>query len=143
MLHTQTKTLPMLPFISSWTKILSVFIYTFCLKWLSLAFITFNSKNILFGFFILMIFLPEIGLIFSKNFRTWLKAGIEDNDGQFNSSDLSNLLRHYATLWCARLYVIFGILEAFYHIQVREIFVMGSLAGAFGIEAVGLFTRKK
>ena len=133
----------MVSFFPGWLKLVIVFIYTLAIKWIPLFFITFSSKNILFGFFILMIFLPEIGLVFSKNFRIWLKSGIEDSDGQFNSSDLAGLLRHYSTLWCARLYVLFGLIEVFYHIQVREVFVMGSLAGAFGLEAAGLFIKKK
>ena len=133
----------MVSLVPGWLKLTGVFLYTFCLKWLPLLFIAFNSKNVLFAFFILMIFLPEIGLLLSKNFRLWVKTGIEDNDGQFNSSDLAGLLRHYSTLWCARLYVLFGLIEVFYHIQVREVFVMGSLAGAFGLEAAGLFINKK
>jgi hypothetical protein len=108
-----------------------------------LSFGEINSKNILFCFFIFMMFLPECGLLFSKDFRKWVKAGVEDSDGEFNSSDLGNLLQHFSTLWCIRLYVLFGLLEAFYGVQVREIYVMGSLAGAFGIEAIGFLTNKK
>ncbi len=126
-----------------WIKLASIFLYTFCLKWLPTFFLTFTSKNILFAFFTLMIFLPEVAMLFSKSFRLWVKSGIEDSDGQFNSEDLSNLMRHYSTLWCARLYVFFGLLEAFYQIQVREIYVMGSLAGAFGLEAISFFLKKK
>lgn len=133
----------MLTLVPGWIKLIGVFIYTLALKWVPLFFITFSSKNILFSFFLIMMFLPEMAMLFSKNFRLWVKSGIEDGDGQFNSSDLANLLRHYSTLWCARLYVLFGLLEAFYQIQVREIYVMGSLAGAFGIEAITFFVNKK
>lgn len=127
------------------TKCLSIIISTIFIKalaLLSLRFDHFTSKNALFIIFLAMMFLPEIGFILNKGFRSWLKNGIEDSDGAFNSEDLANLLRHYSTLWCARLYVVFGLLEAFYHIQVREIFVMGSLAGAFGIEAIGFLTQR-
>lgn len=127
------------------TKCLSIIVSTIFIKalaLLSLRFDHFTSKNALFVIFLAMMFLPEIGFILNKSFRSWLKNGIEDSDGAFNSEDLSNLLRHYSTLWCARLYVVFGLLEAFYHIQVREIFVMGSLAGAFGIEAIGFLTQR-
>ncbi len=129
--------------VPGWFKIFAVFLYTFLLKWIPLAFLAFTSKNILFAFFIFMMFLPEMAMLFNKSFRGWVKSGIEDSDGQFNSQDLSNLLRHYSTLWCARLYVFFGLLEAFYQIQVREIFVMGSLAGAFGIETLSFFLNKR
>lgn len=126
-------------------KAFSILICTIFLKALavmSLSFGAFTSKNVLFCVFIGMMFLPEAGFLLNKSFRNWLKDGIEDSDGVFNASDLANLLRHYSTLWCARLYVLLGLLEAFYHIQVREIFVMGSLAGAFGIEAITFLTNR-
>lgn len=126
-------------------KAFSILICTIFLKALavmSLSFGAFTSKNVLFCVFIGMMFLPEAGFLLNKSFRNWLKDGIEDSDGIFNASDLANLLRHYSTLWCARLYVLLGLLEAFYHIQVREIFVMGSLAGAFGIEAITFLTNR-
>lgn len=102
-----------------------------------------NSKNILFIFFIGMMFLPELGFLISRDFRKWLKTGIEDGDSQFNSRDLAQLMQHFSTLWCIRLYVLFGLLEAFYGVQVREIYIAGSLAGAFGIEAISFLTKKK
>jgi hypothetical protein len=126
-------------------KAISLIVCTIFIKALAILTLSLNqftSKNILFAVFIFMMFLPEMGFIINKGFRQWLKDGIEDSDGQFNSSDLANLLRHYSTLWCARLYVLLGLLEAFYHIQVREIFVMGSLAGAFGIEAITFLTNR-
>lgn len=126
-------------------KAFSILVFTVFLKALavlSIVYSPFTSKNLLFCVFIGMMFLPEAGFLLNKGFRKWLKDGIEDSDGVFNASDLANLLRHYSTLWCARLYVLLGLLEAFYHIQVREIFVMGSLAGAFGIEAITFLTNR-
>lgn len=129
-------------------KMLLLLTGTICLKFLgmlcaSLNFGEINSKNILFIFFIGMMFLPDLGILISKDFRQWIKSGIEDSDGQFNSDDLANLFKHFSTLWCIRLYVLFGLLEAFYHLQVRDIYVLGSLAGAFGIETINFFTKKK
>lgn len=126
-------------------KAFSIIVCTLFLKALAILSISFNqftSKNVLFCVFIFMMFLPEMGFLINKGFRQWLKDGIEDSDGVFNANDLANLLRHYSTLWCARLYVLLGLLEAFFHIQVREIFVMGSLAGAFGIEAITFLTNR-
>jgi hypothetical protein len=126
-------------------KAFSIIVCTLFLKALAILSISFNqftSKNVLFCVFIFMMFLPEMGFLINKGFRQWLKDGIEDSDGVFNAADLANLLRHYSTLWCARLYVLLGLLEAFYHIQVREIFVMGSLAGAVGIEAITFLTNR-
>jgi len=118
--------------------------YTFILRWIPLVMIgIINPKSILFGFFLLMMFLPEIAILFVKSFRIWLKDGIEDSDGRFNSDDLARLMVHYATIWCMRMYVLFGLLEAFYHIKVSEIMTLGSLAGAFGIEAVTTIMKKR
>jgi hypothetical protein len=39
--------------------------------------------------------------------------------------------------------VLFGLVEVFYGMKVSEIYVVGSLAGAFGIEAIGFLLRKK
>lgn len=124
-----------------WAKMASIFTYTLMLKFLAI-FTGFTSINVLFTFFIIMMFLPEISMLMSKSFRYWIKSGIEDSDGQFNSKDLASLLVHYSTLWCARLYVLFGLLEAFYGTKVREVYIMGSLAGAFGLESLNFLNNK-
>lgn len=98
--------------------------------------------HFLFPIFCFMLFLPELGFIFVKSFRKWLKDGIEDSDNKFNKEDFNSMLIHYSTAWCIKLFVLFGLLEVFYAVQVREIFVIGTLAGAFGIEAVNFFIRR-
>ena len=125
-------------------KIFAILIYTLCIKVFSFILLQLNIFDFhnIFGLLILIMFLPEIGFILAKNFRLWLKDGIEDSDGKFNKDDFNSLLRHYSTLWCIRLYVMFGLLEVFYQIQVRETFINGSLLGAFGIEAINFFFSK-
>lgn len=128
-------------------KIFSIFLYTLSLRLMGTVVVASNFINLdwhyLFFLFVTIMFIPEIGFIISSSFRRWLKDGIEDSDGKFNKSDFASLLIHYSTLWCIRLFVLFGLLEAFYGIQVREMYVLGSLAGAFGVETVGYFTRNK
>lgn len=127
-------------------KILGVLIYTIILKFIAvflLAIDIVNPQYIVFYLLMGVMFLPEMGFMISKSFRGWLKDGIEDSDGKFNSSDFKALMAHYSTLWCIRLFVVFGLLEAFYLIQVREIFIIGSLLGAFGIEAVSFISKFK
>jgi hypothetical protein len=127
-------------------KIFGVLLYTIILRFLAdtlLAFNIVNPQYIIFYVLMIVMFLPEMGFAFAKSFRNWLKDGIEDSDGKFNSSDFKSLMSHYSTLWCIRLFVVFGLLEAFYSIQVREVFVVGSLLGAFGIEAISFFSRFK
>lgn len=126
-------------------KISSILIYTYLIKILAVLTIILNIFDFHYIFFIMVMimFLPEVGFLISKNFRSWLKDGIEDSDGKFNREDFNSLLRHYSTLWCIRLYVTFGLLEAFHGIQVRETFINGSLIGAFGIEAINFFMKIK
>lgn len=126
-------------------KILSILIYTFSIKLFSLIVFSLGLLDYhnIFYIFIFMLFLPEMGFALSKSFRSWLKSGIEDSDDKFNKEDFNSLLRHYSTLWCIRLYVLFGLLEAFYGIQIRETYIVGSLVGAFGIEAVNFFVKNK
>lgn len=127
-------------------KILSIYAYTFAIRLFGLVTLSLSpiaDYHYLFHVLVVMLVLPEIGFAVSKGFRAWLKSGIEDGDGVFNTKDFNQMLVHYSTLWCVRLFVLFGLLEAFYGVQVREIFIGGSLAGAFGIETVSFFARKK
>lgn len=101
------------------------------------------GKHLFFAMFIIVMFLPELAVLFNKDFRLWLKNGVEDNDGQFNKSDFSTMLTHYATLWCIRMWTFAGLVEIFYGIQVREVYVVGALAGGFGIEMIGFFMGKR
>lgn len=122
---------------------LSVICSTFLLKVFAVVLnIESNAKHVLFLVFLILMFLPELLLLFNKSFRQWIKTGIEDADGKFEKSDLASLIIHYSTLWCTRLYVMFGLLEAFYSVQIRDVYVVGSLVGAFGIEAVGFLLKK-
>lgn len=122
---------------------LSVIVSTFCIKiFATILNIEAGPKHFLFSIFIILMFLPEVLLVFNKSFRGWIKTGIEDSDGKFEKSDLASLLIHYSTLWCTRLYVFFGLMEVFYGVQVRDTYVVGSLAGAFGIEIIGFMFKK-
>ena len=124
-------------------KIISVFVYTFSLR--ILAYVTLlmglMDYHFIFPIFVIMILLPELTFTFVPRFRAWIRDGVEDGDGVLNKADLNALLIHYSTLWCVRLFVIFGLLEAFYGVQVREIYVIGSLSGAFGIEMSTFLTK--
>jgi hypothetical protein len=101
------------------------------------------GSEALFWIFIVALFIPEGGFIFSASFRHWLKDGVEDGDGVMNKSDLTSLISHYATAWCVRLYVLFGLVEVFYGIHVRESIALGTLGGAFGIEGMVIFKKWK
>jgi hypothetical protein len=119
-------------------KTFFVLIYTFLIKSLGFLILGVQFLDVQYVFYLMMVimFLPEFMFIFAKSFRLWLKGGIENGDGKLNKSDFTSLLMNYSTLWCIRLYVLFGLLEAFYGIQVREAWINTSLVGAFGIKAM-------
>lgn len=123
-------------------KTFFVLIYTFLIKFLGFVMLGTQVIDVHYIFFLMMfiMFLPEYLFMFSSPFRGWIKSGIEDSDGKFNKSDFSSLLMNYSTLWCIRLYVLFGLLEAFYGIQVRETWITSSLLGAFGIKTIETFS---
>lgn len=124
-------------------KIFSIFIYTLGIRVIgsTMFLVGLVDYHHVFPLFVVMILLPELVFTFVPKFRKWIKDGIEDGDGVLNTADFKSLMVHYSTLWCIRLFVIFGLLEAFYGIQVREIFVIGSLSGAFGIEFASFMSR--
>ncbi len=121
-----------------------LFIYTLLIPIMAffLSAINISTVDAQYYFFLTIMFLPEIGFLFKKKFREWLKDGIEDNDHKFQKEDFAALMTHYSTLWCIRLFVIFGLRETFYGIVVREIYVFATLAGGFGIEVVSFFIRR-
>jgi len=122
---------------------ISIIIATLSLKIFAIVLnIETGAKHFLFTIFIVTMFLPELLILFNSGFRKWIQMGIEDSDGKFEKADLASLIIHYSTLWCTRLYVTFGLLEAFYGVQVRDTYVVGSLAGAFGIEVIGFLLKK-
>lgn len=120
-------------------KTFFVLVYTFMIKVLGFAILGIQLINIQYIFFFLLLtmFLPELGITFSKSFRNWLKGGVEDKKGV----DLSSLLLNYSTLWSLRLYVIFSLMEIFYNIQIREIYIYTSLAGAFSLKSIEILSR--
>lgn len=82
-------------------------------------------------FLIVMIFLPELGLIFSKDFRLWIKSGIEDNDGSLNKSDMKDLVALYMGLICTRIFIGFSWSQVFYQ-PIETTTYMIPLVGALG-----------
>lgn len=67
-----------------------------------------NHNVFLIDFLVVMIFLPEIALLFIKDFRAWIKGGVEDGDGNLNKSDLKDLIALYMGLWCTRIFAYFS-----------------------------------
>lgn len=102
-----------------------------------------TSRYFFFILFILILFMPELALLISKGFRLWIKDGIEDNDQKFNITDFATMMVHYSMLWCVRVFVVSFLVEIFFNYHVREIYILSSFAGAFGIEVVGAMIKKK
>jgi len=78
-----------------------------------------------------MMFLPEITIRTSKEFRMWIKEGIEDADGKLNKSDIKDGLILYVSLWSLRVFIGFSVSEVFYK-EIDFKFYITPLIFSFG-----------
>ena len=90
----------------------------------------------IFYFFVAMIFLPEIVTLFSKNFRYWIKQGIENADGKLNKSDLKDMSILYVSLWCLRVFIFMSWTQIFYQVDIPFHVYITPLLGAFGLSGL-------
>lgn len=98
-----------------------------------------HPPEIIFWFFCAMIFLPEVTIGLSKGFRTWIKEGIENSDGQLNHRDIKDLLIHYASLSSLRLFVLETLLMMFYSIQIDLQYYVIPFLGSIGLSGFTIF----
>ena len=93
-----------------------------------------------------MMFAPEVGVIFFKDFRLWLKTGIENADGKLDRSDLKDLRMHYTAMIMARIFGLFSLMMAFYNIELPWHVYMTPFFGSFGLEGAlviqNLYSKK-
>lgn len=87
---------------------------------------------ILIAMFMGMVFLPEFLWMGSKSFRDWIKAGLEDGDGELSKSDMKDAGIIYVSLWSMRIFMGFSVAMMF-GIHVDTIPYILSLLGSFGI----------
>ncbi len=80
---------------------------------------------------IVMIFAPEITIGLFKNFRNWIKEGLEDADGKFNKSDIKDMAILYGSLWSLRIFIFFSWATVFHEPIPYGIYIT-PLIGSFG-----------
>jgi hypothetical protein len=116
----------------------AIFCYNFLVLWAA-AVNVFSDTNLLFyqnsfWFFLIMLFMPEFACIFSKGFRQWIKNGIEDSDGTFNKSDFKEMWGHYSALWCLRMFILGSLVEIYFQVEVKQLYMILWFAGMASIE---------
>jgi hypothetical protein len=120
----------------------SLFLHTTVVATLQNEPVTAITISILIGFFLLMVFLPEILWVSWKNFRDWIKTGIEDSDGKLNKEDLKDAGFLYVSLWSMRVFMGFSIAKIF-GVEIDSISYLSSLIGSFGIAGLTILKNIK
>ncbi len=87
-------------------------------------------------FFTVMMFVPEVVLIFSKGFRGWIQQGVENADGVLNKSDLKDMVILYGSLWCLRVFLFMSWSKIIYGTNIEFYIYMTPLLGSFGISGL-------
>lgn len=95
-----------------------------------------KPSPIVFYFFVLMMFYPELSSMLSKGYRKWIRRGIEGDDGKFDTEDVTNLRINYNALWMLRLCLLFGLLIGFYKADIPVTFFLVTFFGAFGMQGL-------
>ena len=98
-----------------------------------------NPEQLPFGLLVLltvMMFIPEIALIFSQSFRSWMRQGLEDGDGKLNKADVKDMITFYTSVISVRVFVLFSWAILFGYAELPYHFYITPLLGGFGIAAI-------
>lgn len=68
--------------------------------------------------FMSLIILPEVTLIVSKSARSFVADALQKGDGRLDTTDLKDLLGHYGTFWCVRVFVIMSLTPIFFSTDI-------------------------
>jgi len=90
----------------------------------------------LLGILVLLMFVPEFMVMFSKDFRTWIKEGIEDSDGKLSKKDTRDMIVLYGSLWCLRVFLLMSWAIIFYDKEIDWFIYVTPLIGSFGISGL-------
>lgn len=130
-------------------KLLYVWLYSAVLSPLSQVVIQSQPSKppeYLLIFFVLMMFVPEVALVFSKRFSNWIRSGIENSDGVFSKEDLKDLVILYGSLWSLRAFLFMSWSMVFYDVEIPFYIYLTPLIGSFGISGLPIlkhFISKK
>ncbi len=92
--------------------------------------------EMIFYIFASALFIPEIALIVSKNFRHWLKNAVENSDGIFDKSELKDVIAYIGSFYCAKLFAFLVLCNIFYVIEVKEVYIYLTFAGFTGTTGI-------
>lgn len=98
-----------------------------------------KPPEIIFWFFVGMMWLPEIIMTTSSGFRGWIKQGIENADGKLNSQDVKDMMVHYISLTSMKLFVLESLLMSFYTVDIPIQFYIIPFLGSFGLSGFTIF----
>ena len=122
-------------------KFMVVWIYSFALSPFAQALIEINDKKTppdsVFWVFVGMIFLPEILLVFSNPFRSWIRKGIENSE-DMTKKYIQDLIIHYASLSSLRLFVLESLLMMFYEVHIPFQYYIVPFFGSIGLSGFSL-----
>jgi len=93
-------------------------------------------SDIVFWVFMVALFLPEMAFIVSRDFRMWLKSGVENNDGILDKSDLKDIPTHVGAYYCAKVFTLVVVADIFYTIDVSDTVLYLCFSGFAGTETV-------
>lgn len=103
--------------------------------------------QLLFTFFSLMLFIPEISIILSPSFRNWLRQGIEDADGKMNRSDVFDLVAHINARLMSIIFGMMSLSMTFMGLSIDWHVYLMPFFGSFGIEGLivikGIYNKQK
>ena len=116
-------------------KFLLAWVYCFSISPLAKAVIEIQDKReppeAIFWFFCIMMWLPEMATTMSKQFRNWIKEGIEDENGRLK--DVKDIIIHYASLTSMKLFILESLLMMFYDVDIAFQFYMVPFFGSVGL----------
>ncbi len=90
----------------------------------------------LLGILLLFMFVPEFMGMFSRDFRNWIKEGIEDSDGKLSKKDTKDMIVLYGSLWCLRVFLLMSWSIIFYDKEISWLIYVTPLIGSFGISGL-------
>lgn len=92
-------------------------------------------------FFLLVIFMPEILYIVSKEFKKLVIEGVMDGDGVVHMKDLKETVILYVSLWSMRIFIGFSLATIF-GTEIPFYIYITPLIGSFGTAGLAVFAKK-
>lgn len=99
---------------------------------------TSNDPPIFIFYMFMATMLSTEVLMCFKDFRDWIKSGVEDGDGVLNSKDVRELITYYASLIFLRAFILLILLDKFFGLETELDTQIMLFFGAFGSQGMGI-----